>query len=229
MWFIDQFAPGSPSYNMAYAFQLTGTLNVAALERSFNEIVRRHESLRTTFAADDGVPVQVIAPSLTMTLPVITVSAESRDARRHEAVRLAGEHAREPFDLTKGPLLRCRLLKYGGDEYLLLIAVHHIVNDGWSWSVLFSELSVLYQDFCDERAATVPDLPLQYGDFARWQADRLRNGVADQRLSYWTGQLAGASPLLELPTDRPPAAVQSFRGSVHTEMFPPNSRSNSKR
>ena len=162
MWFIDQLAPSSASYNMACAFQLKGLLNIAALERAFNEIVRRHESLRTTFDSVEGVPMQVIAPSLTIALPVITVPAHSGTGSTDAAIRLAGEHARQPFDLAKGPLLRCRLWKVPGEEHLLVIALHHIVNDGWSWSVLFSELSALYEAYSEERQAALPESPIQY-------------------------------------------------------------------
>jgi amino acid adenylation domain-containing protein len=220
MWFIDQLAPGSASYNTVSSFQLRGPLNVIALERSFNEIVRRHESLRTTFDSVEGVPVQVVTPSLTITLPVVAVSAESGSGTRDEAMRVANEHARQPFDLAKGPLLRCTLFKVADQEHVLLIAVHHIVNDGWSWSVLFRELSALYDAFAEERPATLPQLPLQYGDFARWEREHLRNDLLDQRLAYWTRQLAHAPTLLDLPTDRRRTAVQSFRGTVHSEMFP---------
>src|SRR4029077_12400948 len=133
-------------------------------ERAFNEIVRRHESLRTTFDSVEGVPMQVIAPSLTIALPVITVPAHSGTGSTDAAIRLAGEHARQPFDLAKGPLLRCRLWKVPGEEHLLVIALHHIVNDGWSWSVLFSELSALYEAYSEERQAALPESPIQYGD-----------------------------------------------------------------
>jgi amino acid adenylation domain-containing protein len=220
MWFIDQLSPGSASYNMAYAFRLRGALDLQALGRSFDEIVRRHESLRSIFTSIDGVPMQVVVAPPTPILSVSKHPVEPGVAASEPAVQLASEHARTPFELAQGPLLRCRVFEVTDEEHVLLIAVHHIVSDGWSWSVLFAELSTLYEAFSNNRRAHLPELPLQYGDFALWESERLRTDVLDQRLAYWTRQLTNAPTVIDLPTDRPRGAVQSFRGTVHTETFP---------
>jgi amino acid adenylation domain-containing protein len=220
LWFFDQFQPGSPVYNIPTVMRLPGRLDVRTLERSLNEIVRRHEALRTTFAAVDGRPVQVIAATLSVELPVIELRGLPRALREGEAARLAGEEARRPFDLARGPLLRASLLRLDDTEHVLLLTLHHIVSDGWSMGVLFQELAALYDAYVRGGASPLPELPIQYADFAHWQRQRLQGSVLESQLSYWRGQLGGIPGLLELPTDRPGPALQTFRGAVHGFVLP---------
>ena len=220
MWFIDQLSPDSAAYNMPHAFRLEGALNLSALEHSLNEIVRRHESLRTTFASIDGTPVQVVAPELTIKLNVIDVSARDDDEREKTTTLLVSEEARRPFNLATGPLLRCSLLKSMDAQQVLLFVMHHIVSDGWSWVLFLKELSVLYEAFCKSEPSPLQPLPVQYPDFAQWQHDRLQKGELEQRLSYWSNRLDRAPGLLELPLDHPRPAVQTFRGAAYSEVLP---------
>jgi non-ribosomal peptide synthetase component F len=190
LWFLDQLEPHNSAYNIREAFRLTGPLNVPALEQSFNEIVRRHESLRTSFAAEGG-------------LDVVDLQEVPKAEREKESLRLATEQARRPFDLSQAPLLRSTLLRLNKEEHMLLLTLHHIVSDGWSTGVLFREL----------KPSPLPELPLQYADFALWQREWLQGEVLQSQLSYWKGQLEGIPPVLEMPTDRPRPAVQTFRGA----------------
>ncbi len=221
LWFLDQLEPGSASYNLPEAVRLTGALNVGALERALNEIVRRHEALRTTFTLTaDGRPLQVIAPALTLALAVTDLSALPAPQREAEATRLATAEAQRPFDLAAGPLVRAGLLRLAAAEHILLLTLHHIVGDDWSSSVLTQELAALYDAFSHGRPSPLPDLRLQYADFAAWQRGWLQGEVLETQLGYWRRQLAGAPPVLELPTDRPRPAVQTFNGAYQSFTLP---------
>ncbi|HEY3304677.1 MAG TPA: amino acid adenylation domain-containing protein [Candidatus Binatia bacterium] len=213
LWFLDQLEPKSSAYNIPGSMRLRGSLNVAALERSLNEIVRRHAALRTTFSTIDGEPVQKIAPSLPLTLAVVDLTDRAENTRADEAQRIVSEEARRPFDLSRGPLLRIKLIQLGEQDHVLILIVHHIVSDGWSMGVLYRELSALYRAFTDDRPSPLSDLPIQYADFAVWQREWLAGEVLESQLSYWKNQLAGAPAVLNLPADRPRPALQSFRGA----------------
>ncbi|HEX3131877.1 MAG TPA: amino acid adenylation domain-containing protein, partial [Thermoanaerobaculia bacterium] len=203
LWFLDQLAPGSPVYNIPSALRASGDLNVAMLRRSLAELVRRHESLRTTFSSS-----QVIHPASEVPLPVIDLRSLPAEVRDREALRLAAEEARRPFDLERGPLLRASLLRMEEREHVILFTLHHIVGDGWSMGVIVREVGALYSGL------PVPELPIQYADFAVWQREM------ELRVDWWREELAGAPVVLELPTDRPRPAVQSFRGAVETFSIP---------
>ncbi|HEY6190004.1 MAG TPA: amino acid adenylation domain-containing protein, partial [Pyrinomonadaceae bacterium] len=215
LWFLDQLEPGNPAYLMPAALRLDGKLKVSTLEQAFSEIVRRHESLRTNFALVDGQPVQIIAPAQPVTLSITDLSQLATDEREAEARRLAGAEAQRPFDLSAGPLLRVSLLKLAEDEHILLFTMHHIISDGWSIGVLVKEVTTLYEAFSAGQSSSLPELPIQYADFAHWQREWLQGEVLDAQLSYWREQLADA-PVLQLPTDRPRPAVQSYRGAHHS-------------
>ena len=206
LWFLDQLKPESPLYNIPAAVRLSGPLNLPVLQRSIGEIVRRHEILRTTFAWIDGRPVQVIHKPSGFKLPVTHL-------HEIEVSAWASEEARRWFDLTKGPLLRPHLLCLGETEHVLLLTMHHIVADGWSMGVFVRELAALYEAYLAGRLSPLQELPVQYADFATWQRDWLQGERLDEQLSYWKAQLAGAPPLLELPTDRPRPPVQTFGGA----------------
>ena len=213
LWFLDQLVPGSSTYNMLSAYQLTGKLNVAALERSVNEIIRRHESWRTLFKAIDGKPQQIILPSLGIQIPVVDLRAITSAAERQSEVsRLLTAGAQRPFDLARGPLLRLTLLRLTEHEHLLLLVRHHIVYDGWCRGIIARELSVFYEAFAGGRQASLPDLPIQYADFAHWQRQWSQGEVLEEQISYWTKRLESVAAL-QLPTDRPRPPVQTSHGA----------------
>jgi amino acid adenylation domain-containing protein/non-ribosomal peptide synthase protein (TIGR01720 family) len=220
LWFLEQLEPGSSAYNIPAAVRLTGSLHVAVLEQSLNEIVQRHEVLRTTFATVSGEPTQVIAPVLALTVPRVDLRNLPEAQQEAQVERLATEEAQQPFDLAKGPLLRATLLHLGEAEHVLLLTMHHIVSDGWSMGVLIRELAALYEAFSTGKPSPLPELPIQYADFAHWQRQWLQGEVLAAQLSYWEQQLTGAPALLELPTDRPRPAVQTFRGATQFLALP---------
>ncbi|HYO15771.1 MAG TPA: amino acid adenylation domain-containing protein [Thermoanaerobaculia bacterium] len=210
LWFLDQLEPASPLYNIPLGLRLSGWLDVRALAASLSEVVRRHEALRTRFPAVGDGPVQVVDPPATLPLPVIDLSGVGET----EAERLGREEAARPFDLAAGPLLRLTLLRVTPEEHLLLLTVHHIVADGWSIEVLVREVAALYPALLAGEPSPLPELPLQYADYALWQQRWLADGsVLDPQLAYWEERLAGSSPAIALPFDRPRPAAQSFRGA----------------
>ncbi|HEV2735390.1 MAG TPA: amino acid adenylation domain-containing protein, partial [Longimicrobiaceae bacterium] len=208
LWFLDRMEPGSPAYNMPAALRLRGAPDVAALRRSLDALARRHETLRTTFAERDGEPVQVVHPASRVPLPVVDLGA------RGAVERLAREEALRPFDLAAGPLLRALLLRLGAEEWALLFTVHHIVSDGWSTGVIVREVSELYSAFTEGRQASLPALPVQYADYAAWQRAVLAGEALEAQLAWWRDRLAGAPPLLELPTDHARARTRGERGAA---------------
>ncbi|HZI16961.1 MAG TPA: amino acid adenylation domain-containing protein [Pyrinomonadaceae bacterium] len=221
LWFLHRLDPTTPLYNIPGAMRLTGRLDVAAMGRCFTEVVRRHESLRTTFETDEaGRPVQVIAPPARFELPVFDLCALPADEREAEAERRANEEARRPFDLARGPLLRASLLRLGPQDHVLTFAMHHIVSDGWSLGILAREVSVLYEAFSAGAPSPLSELPVQYADYAVWQREWLTGDVLERELSYWRGQLASAPPRLDLPFARPRPPVSSPRGAMRLVRLP---------
>ena len=213
LWFLDRLQPGSTGYNVTARLRL-GAVDAPAMERALAEVVRRHEVLRTTFREVDGVPVQVVGPAAGFVLPVEDLSGLDGAAREAEVRRrFAGESAHR-FDLTAGPLFRATLLRLGADEHVLLLAMHHVVTDGWSMGILFRELRALYDAYRDGGESPLAPLPLQYADFAGWQREQGQGPAAERGLAYWTERLAGAPAVLELPADRPRPAVPSYRGGA---------------
>jgi len=211
LWFLHQFDPDSPFYNEPGAVWLQGTLDVVALEQSLNEIVRRHETLRTTFQVLEEQLVQIIAPTLTLTLPVVDLSQVPKASQQVEVEQLALEENQPPFNLAEGPLLRGVVLQLDPQEHVLLLSIHHIVVDTWSSDVLLREWGVLYEAFRTGNPSPLPKLPIQYADFAAWQRRWLQGDVLETQLSYWKQQLANL-PVLNLPTERSHVASQTFRG-----------------
>jgi len=214
LWFLHQLEPQSSAYNLFYGIRLHGSLNVSALDETLQEIVRRHEILRTTFAMVAGRPVRRIAASSSVSLVVTDLSAFEKDEREAAVERVAHEAAHTPFDLVAGPLLRAQLLQLSEDEHVLLFTLHHIISDGWSATVLVREVAALYEAFCARRPSPLPDLPIQYADYAVWQRQWLQGEVLDSHISYWRQTLEGAPPLLELPADRPRPTVQTYNGDA---------------
>jgi amino acid adenylation domain-containing protein len=212
LWFFDQLDPNSSSYNISGAVRLTGQLNVRALEQTLNEIIRRHEVLRTGFPTANRLPVQVIAEAKPMSLPMLDLSALPPQQREAEARRLSAEEAVRPFRLDQGPLLRVGLLRLQEDDHILFFTMHHIVSDAWSIGVLVREVAALYEAFSAGNPSPLHELRIQYADFAHWQREWLQGEVLEGHVSYWKQRLDGLPPALQLPTDRPRPAVQTFRG-----------------
>jgi len=213
LWFLDQLEPNNPLYNVPVALHLRGSLRTDALERSLNEIVRRHEILRTTFRALDDEPVQIVAPTLQVALPLTDLSHLGQEQRSAAAGSLVNAEAREPFDLQSGPLLRARLIRLAVEDHILVINQHHVVSDGWSLGVLLHELTANYRAYSQDSVPTLPELNIQYADYAVWQRQWLQGPLLDRQLSYWRSQLADSPPVLQLPTDRPRPLRGSQRGA----------------
>ncbi len=214
LWFLDQLEPGSAAYNMPGVVWLEGELDVVALERSLNEIIRRHEILRTTFRTERGRPVQVIAASGQLFLPLIDLSHSSDS--ESEARRLAREEAAKPFDLTRGPLLRTTLVRLSAESHLLLVTLHHIVADGWSVTLLAQELGVLYAAYRSGEQPALPELEVTYADYAVWQREWLQGERLEEQLGYWRKQLGGELPVLKLPLAQARVGEAQRRGALET-------------
>jgi hypothetical protein len=212
LWVLDQLESCNPVYNMPTAVRCTGSLNIAAIEQSLNEIVRRHEALRTTFSVVDGQPVQVIAPELILRLSVVDCRGFPTDESEDEI--------KQPFDLIQGPLVRAMLLRLDPQEHILLLTLHHTIADDRSLEVLARELATLYAAFTAGQPSPLAALPMQYADYALWQRQWLQGEPLEALLAYWKQQLDGAPSVLELPTDRPRPAVQSYRGARQSVVFP---------
>ncbi|MBD2502164.1 non-ribosomal peptide synthetase [Anabaena azotica] len=214
LWFLHHLSPDSHSYNALVSLRLNGSLNIAVLEQSLNELVRRHEVLRTTFPTVEGKPVQLIADPSTLILPVYDLQGLSTQEQTDRVRQIAESVASQAFDLAVGPLVQFILLQLSEQEYVLLLKIHHIIYDGWSLSIFIRELSALYKAFLQGLPNPLPQLPIQYVDFAVWQRQWLTGEVLERQLTYWQEQLAGVSGVLELPTDKPRPPVQSFRGGI---------------
>ncbi|MBE9213160.1 amino acid adenylation domain-containing protein [Plectonema cf. radiosum LEGE 06105] len=213
LWFIDQLYHGSPFYNIPIAFHIQGHLNIAALEQSLNEIIKRHEVLRTNFTLVNGEPVQQIAPELTWDLSIINLEHLSGENWESHVKKFAASSAKEPFNLAKGLLIRATLLRLSQEEQVLLVTMHHIITDGWSWGVFLHELSTLYAAFSTNQPSPLPELPIQYADFSIWQRDRIQDEFLATQLNYWKQQLKGELPILQLPTDHPRPNATTFIGA----------------
>ena len=218
LWFLDQLDPGTPLYNISRAVRIKGQLNVEALQQALNSSVARHESLRTNFTSIDDEAVQIIAPAREIEIELVDLGELPEGDRENEARRLASEAARRPFNLAQDPLLRAALLRLDDQDQVLLLVLHHIVSDGWSMGILFRELETLYEAFSHSRPSPLPQLAIQYGDFARWQRDWLQGQVLEDQVNFWKQQLADAPAVLELSTDRPRPVIQTFNGAYHTSI-----------
>ncbi|PHM11378.1 condensation domain-containing protein, partial [Nostoc sp. 'Peltigera malacea cyanobiont' DB3992] len=221
-WILAQLHPGIPVYNIPLAYRLTGLLNVNALVQSLVEIVRRHEALRTTFAIANRQVVQKIAqqPILPFSAVDLRKLSESKTERKALAQRFVSEEKNQPFDLEQEPLLRIKLLRLSDAEHLLIITIHHLVCDGWSVDVFLQELTKLYAAFCHGQPSPLPDLPIQYADFAHWQQQWVARPAFESDLNYWKQQLGNSPLLLQLPTDRPRLPVRTFQGASQTFIIP---------
>ena len=213
LWFLHQAAPESPAYNISEILVLEGAIDPRALARAFSELVRRHEVLRTIFEDLDGVPIQVMAPPEPVAMPRLDLRSLPAARARQEAQRLAAEEGRRPFDLARGPVLRLLYLQVADEVQAVVATLHHIASDGWSSGILRREMQTLYLAFAAGRPSPLPELPLQYADYAAWQRQWLSGETLEGELAYWRHALEGMPTLLDLPTDRPRPPVQGFRGS----------------
>jgi amino acid adenylation domain-containing protein len=215
LWFLEQLEPGRAFYNLPLATRLAGRISPAILEDCLNQIMARHEALRTTFAMVDGTPVQVIHDAARVTLVHTDLTQLPEASRDAEIQRLVALEAHRPFDLTRDLLLRAGLLVLGEADHVLLLTMHHIASDGWSIGVLQRELAALYAAACNAQPSPLGELPVQYADFAIWQRRRLSGATLEHLLEHWARTLTGAPALLELPTDRPRPRVQEFQGAAY--------------
>ncbi len=220
LWVLAQLDPDSAAYNIPIALRVLGSLDVTALQQSFDAVVRRHEVLRTTFKAANGEPIQVIAPALSIPLPVVDLQHVPEQDRQAAADRLAAAEAQRPFDLEYGPMLRINALRLSPFEHVLLLTLHHIVSDAWSAHVLVREVTALYGAFVEKRPSLLSDLSIQYADFSQWQRAWLSGPVLEREMTYWKQVLSGDLPLLSLPIDHPRQAVQQSAGAALTVVFP---------
>ncbi len=219
LWLLNQLEPDNPFYNEQTAIKLHGKLNVVALEQSLNKIIARHEALRTNFCTFNEQPVQVIADSLTLSVPVVDLTELPESEREIACQQLARTEATRTFDLASSPLIRACVVKLKEVEHALVLTVHHIVVDGWSTGILMRELAIIYSVLCKNLSPELPELPIQYADFAIWQRQWLQAEVLQTQLDYWKQLLKNAPTLLELPTDRPRPAIQTYQGAVqHIEL-----------
>ena len=216
LWFLDQLEHESAVYNKSVALQLDGSLDVGVLEQVLNVIVQRHEALRTTFMTVEGQVMQVIRPTQRIPLQAVDLRSIPKAEQEGEALRLATEDVQLPFDLTHGPLMRTTLLQLGVEEYVLLVTTHHIISDEWSMIVLCQELAAHYEAFSHGQSSPLPQLPIQYADYAVWQRQWLQGEALETQLSYWRQQLDEVPAVLELPADYQRPAVQTFRGAPHS-------------
>ena len=219
LWFLDQLMPGTGLFNLSGAIRIGEAFDADILERSVNEIVHRHESLRTTFKAVNGEPVSEILPHLWIELRPVDLRSLPVPEREDEAEQLLAAAGEEPFDLATGPLLRTLLVGIDDENYMFLVVMHHIVSDAWSLDIFWNELSTVWDCFAAGESSPLPELPLQYADFAVWERDWLSGPVLAELVSYWKGQLADL-PVVELPTDWPRPPVPSGRGAVHYVTVP---------
>ncbi|TSC19390.1 condensation domain-containing protein, partial [Corallococcus sp. Z5C101001] len=214
LWLIDQLEPGSALYNVPVAVRLDGHLRPAVLERALQEVVRRHDTLRTTFSQVEGEPVQVIHPDNPMRLGLVDLTDVPAAQRETEARACVEQEMRRPFALRTGPLVRALLFKLAEREHALVVTLHHIVSDGWSLGILVREVGALYSAFSEERPSPLPALPVRYADYAAWQRRTLSGEALRREVAYWEGKLSGAPAILELPTDRPRPAIRGTSGAT---------------
>ncbi len=216
LWFLEQMEPGSPLYNIPYLIRLSGTLDEAALRRALQAMVERHEALRTNFVAVGAEPTQVIATKWELEVPITDLTTVDGSRREAELDRFAKEEAMRPFDLQRDLMLRVRLFRLTPTEHALMLVMHHIASDGWSMAVLYRELGECYEAFTHDEPPKLPELPIQYADFADWQQEYLQGETLRGLVEFWKKQMAGAPALLELPTDLPRPPLQSHRGDTVT-------------
>jgi amino acid adenylation domain-containing protein/thioester reductase-like protein len=220
LWFLDQLAPGNPLYHISQAIRIRGAINLDASRRALNELVKRHESLRTTLHAEQGAPFQVVSPPRPLPMKLIDLTELAGDEQEEAIQGIATEEAQKPFGLAAGPLVRATVLRLAEDDHVAIIVMHHIAADGWSMGVFISEFAALYRAFSEGKDSPLADLPIQYKDYARWQRQTLQQQDLDQLIAYWKSQLDGAPHGLQLPTDRPRTRATGYAGAKLSLLLP---------
>ena len=220
LWFLDQFEPDSPFYNIPSGVRFRGNLRLDILTRALNEIINRHETLRTTFDTVDDEPSQIVHPFRERTFPLIDITDVPPEQLNARIYNLARREAATPFNLRTGPLLRVTFIKAADDDHVILFTMHHIISDGWSMGVFVSEITALYDAFSKNRPSPLPPLDIQYGDFAEWQQEYIAGDVLEKQLDFWKSYLGGSLPILELPADKPRPTVQTMVGANAEIMVP---------
>ena len=213
LWFLDQFEPGTAAYNLPRVFRIIGPLNVDVLTRAIHAVVQRHASLRTVFDSVDGEARQVVLSNVDVQVPIIDLTDTPEGERESKALRIASEEGKKPFDLCEGPLLRATLIRLGPEAWILVLVMHHIVTDGWSISRLFRDVTKYYAAFLENTDLELPELPIQYTDYAQWQREYMSGELLSNEIEHWKKTLAGAQTLLDLPTDHPRPATQTWNGA----------------
>ncbi|HEV7396535.1 MAG TPA: amino acid adenylation domain-containing protein [Pyrinomonadaceae bacterium] len=219
LWFLDQLESGTAAYNLVRAFRINGPLNVQAMSSAVAAVVQRHESLRTVFENVDGSARQVVLSDVNVDVPLVNLTDLPENERKPSALRIASDLGKKPFDLTHGPLFRTMLLQLDRDQYILVLSMHHIITDGWSISILFRELAHCYEAFTEKREPDLPELPVQYSEYAQWQREYLTGDVLSKQVKYWKEKLAGAPTILDLPTDHPRPKGHNWQGATEELVF----------
>jgi len=219
LWFLDQLEPGTAAYNLVRAFRITGPLNVQAMTSAIAAVVRRHESLRTVFENVEGSARQVVLSDVNVDVPIVNLTDLPESERRPSALRIASDLGKKPFDLTRGPLFRTMLLQLDRDQYIMVLSMHHIITDGWSISILFRELTKCYEAFTENREPELPELPVQYSEYAQWQREYLSGEILARQVKFWKENLAGAPTILDLPTDHPRPKDHNWQGATEELVF----------
>ncbi|MEX2494249.1 MAG: condensation domain-containing protein [Nitrospirales bacterium] len=222
LWFLNQLEPESSAYLMSWAFHLHGTLQLPALEGGLRFLVQRHESLRTAFGMERDVPVQIISPEVPVPILFEDLQQQPATEQTQEVNRILHDEAHHPIDLMSGPLFRFRILKLGAEDHIFLVTLHHIISDGWSMGVFFRELATAYTALVDQAELSLPELSIQYADYAVWQRKYLQGDELERQLAYWREQLQAPVPTLSLPIDNPRPAIQTFRGAIVNFSLPPS-------
>ncbi|MGZ4164197.1 MAG: non-ribosomal peptide synthetase, partial [Tumebacillaceae bacterium] len=222
LWVIEQFESGNYTYNIPVSVRMKGSVDLVILERCINEVIKRHETMRTSFATVNEEPVQVIAPEVSLTLEVIDLQAQFAALAEREAAanRMAREIAQVPFDLTQAPLMRAKMLQLDASDYVLVLVMHHIVSDGWSLGVVIQEIVAMYTAFYHGQPSPLPELPVQFGDYTMWQRESQQGDALDKQLEYWKQQLSGTLPILHVPTDAPRPMMQTYHGAKYNALIP---------
>jgi amino acid adenylation domain-containing protein len=219
LWFLDKLEPGTAAYNLPRAFRITGPLDLDVLNRAIQAVVRRHESLRTVFDSVDGRPRQIVLDTIDVPISVVDLSSTTEEQRESAALQIASAEGKKPFDLTQGPLLRIVLVQLKPDQQLLILVLHHIITDGWSIAILFRELTKCYEAFTTGRVPDLPELTVQYSEYAQWQREYLSGDVLSEEVQYWKEKLAGAQTVLDLPADRRRPTTHSWSGATEELVF----------
>jgi NRPS condensation-like uncharacterized protein len=219
LWFLEQLEPGSSVYNVCQAVRMRGTLDLAALEKSLNEIIRRHEILRTNFVAVDGRAAQVVAPSRTIAVAVVDLSCWRDGTAEEELERRLHEESRRPFDFGRDLLMRALVVRTSATDHVLMLTMHHIISDGWSIGILFRELAALYTAHCKGEPSPLPELPIQFADFIQWERDTIDGASLEKSLVYWKEQLGRPLPSVNFPVDHPRTVAPMSRGAAQTMML----------